>query len=229
MNPKLGILLLIALAAVRADTVELKTGEKIEGKFKQATNAGAVIEVGGQPLTFPLEKVRAIYLGGAPDAAKANSSTTEALDALRGLQSVTASGVSYRDYAPRVLDAKVKVDRYLASPTAGNEATRNALGAAMRYYELASQAWNGVLSTTNDSNTGLALLEVGTALTQDPALSNCLAIQKLIQDADQRKMFVPSDPGFKRPLGIGIWAGQKQNLPAFWSCAASKIAEAEKP
>ncbi len=37
----------------------------------------------------------------------------EALQVLRGLQSITTAGVSYRDYAPRVLDAKVQLDRYL--------------------------------------------------------------------------------------------------------------------
>src|SRR5258708_4832106 len=49
--------------SLRGDTFELKRGEGIEGTFKQATSAGAVIEVGGQSITFPLGKLRAIYFG----------------------------------------------------------------------------------------------------------------------------------------------------------------------
>ena len=52
--------------SLRGDTLELKTGERIEGAFKQATSAGAVIEVAGQPITIPHERVRAIYFGSAP-------------------------------------------------------------------------------------------------------------------------------------------------------------------
>src|SRR6266446_10242340 len=88
--------------SLRGDTIELKTGEKIDCRFKQATSAGVVMEVGGQSITVPIARVRAIYLGEAP-AAKADSTWTDALDALKALQSVTSSGVSYRDYAPRVL------------------------------------------------------------------------------------------------------------------------------
>src|SRR5712692_6783873 len=101
--------------SLRGDTIELKTGEKIDGRFKQATSAGVVMEVGGQSITVPIARVRAIYLGAAPTTAKADSTATDALEALKALQSVTSSGVSYRDYAPRVLDAKVKVDKYLSS------------------------------------------------------------------------------------------------------------------
>ena len=54
---------------LRGDTIELKTGEHIDGAFKQATAAGAVIEVAGQLITIPLEKVKAIYFGVAPTRA----------------------------------------------------------------------------------------------------------------------------------------------------------------
>ncbi len=55
-----------AVASSWADVIELKTGQRVEGTFKQATPAGVVIEVGGQPITFEQEKVRAIYFGPAP-------------------------------------------------------------------------------------------------------------------------------------------------------------------
>jgi hypothetical protein len=102
---------------LRADTIELKTGERVEGAFRQATSAGVVVEVAGQPITIALEKVQAIYFGAAPPVRTAAESTRaqEVIDSLTALRSVTASGISYRDYAPRVLDTRVKVDRYLSS------------------------------------------------------------------------------------------------------------------
>ena len=104
-----------------ADVVELKTGQRIEGTFKQATPTGVVIEVGGQTIRFDREKVRAIYFGSAPpgQVSPAISGSTErakrALDAVRALQSATRAGVNYREYSARVLDAKVSVDREFAA------------------------------------------------------------------------------------------------------------------
>src|SRR5437870_9425242 len=85
-----------------ADVLELKSGERLEGTFKQAgVDRGVVIEVGGQSITIPLAKIRAIYFGTAAksDAAPSVSAARDSLDALKGLQSVTSSGLSYRDYA----------------------------------------------------------------------------------------------------------------------------------
>jgi len=76
-----------------ADVVELKTGQRVEGTFKLATPAGVVIEVGGQTITFEPEKVRAIYFGSAPSPQAAPSALGGALQALKGLQSVTRGGV----------------------------------------------------------------------------------------------------------------------------------------
>lgn len=127
---------------IRGDSIELKTGERIDGKFTQATSTGAVIEVGGQPITIPLEKVKVIYFGAAPSAGPTTASPAQdALDALRGLQSVVESGLTYRDYATRVLDAKVRVDRYLSSSPKDPLELRKAIEITMREYELAGQTW----------------------------------------------------------------------------------------
>ena len=58
--------LIVFISLASADVVELKTGQRVEGTFKQATPAGIVIEVGGQTITFKQEKVQAIYFGSAP-------------------------------------------------------------------------------------------------------------------------------------------------------------------
>ena len=97
--------LLFALNAV-GDTVELKTGERLEGTFRQAGSTGVTIETAGQLITIPLKKVLAIYFGGAKTRPHGPAPSQEALDALRALRSVTEAGISYREYAPRVLDTK---------------------------------------------------------------------------------------------------------------------------
>src|SRR4051794_3386519 len=109
----LPLFVLLVAAISNADTIELKTGERLDGAFKQATSAGVVIDVAGQPITITLEKVRAIHFGSAPvQTAVGPTPLQEALDAIKALRSVTVSGINYRDYSQRTLDAKVKVDRY---------------------------------------------------------------------------------------------------------------------
>lgn len=130
-NPVI-VILAFALAAGATETVELKSGERIDGTFRQADAAGVVIDVAGQKITIPLIKVQAIYFGAPPKSSMSSPAPRqEALDALQGLQSVTEAGTGYTLYAPRVLEAKIKVDRYLAAaPTDAPE--RAAITQAMR-------------------------------------------------------------------------------------------------
>jgi hypothetical protein len=55
----------VALLRVQA-TVELKTGERIDGQFAQISVEGALFETAGQTMTIPLDRIRAIYFGKAP-------------------------------------------------------------------------------------------------------------------------------------------------------------------
>jgi hypothetical protein len=64
----------------------------------------------------------------------------EAIQALKAVQSITNLGVNFRDYQPRIGDAKIKVDQYAARP--GHDARVAAhLNLAMGYYALANEAW----------------------------------------------------------------------------------------
>lgn len=69
-----------------------------------------------------------------------NTPATDALDALRGLKSITEVGVSYRDYMPRVLDAKIKVDKYLAG-AAKDDPTAKRVTTIMQMYIIAAKGW----------------------------------------------------------------------------------------
>ena len=198
----LAVASLIFAMNLTADTVELKTGERIDGTFRQAGVAGVVIEIAGQSMTIPMERIQAIYFGAPkpPSASAAPALSGDALDALRALRSVTASGITYRDYAPRVLDARVKVDRYLGSAASDNAELKNAIGIAMHEYELASNMWNGVIT-----DGALARYYNIAKIQEDPKVSNCPAVQQ----AYATKTLVENQQAI------------------VWSCAAAQVTEAE--
>lgn len=225
---------LFALSLI-GDTIELKTGERIEGAFKQATAAGAVIEVGGQPITIPLEKVKAIYFGSAPTrTATAPAPSDEAVDALRALRSVTGSGITYRDYSQRVLDSRVKVDRYLSSQSGDGPELGRAIRVAMLEYELASRAWRANVEILSD-----LWKSMGDTM-QDPEVAKCPAVRVVTTLVDNSR---PTNPnaqdraailGIKAPdrattLGIKLANAGRDNLaPDIWACASAQVAEAER-
>jgi hypothetical protein len=221
------LLLVTPVSSAFGDVVELKSGERIEGKFKQATSAGVVIEVGDQPITMPLEKVRAIYFGSAPDlpaSAQQASPVHEALTALKALQSVTTVGVNYRDYASRVLDTKVKVDQFLQSPKENSVPGRDAIRLAMRYYELASQAWGSKISSGADSYQ--QSVNVGHTLAEDKEISACPAVQQLV--ATSAKTPPPKGAKSNAEFQFFFIAFEVGGRPAIlWRCASDKIADAE--
>ncbi len=59
-------LLLLAPVAAWADTLELTTGERIEGTGVRASPDHVTIELGGRTLIFDRSQVRAIYFGAPP-------------------------------------------------------------------------------------------------------------------------------------------------------------------
>lgn len=94
-----GFMLLLAWS-VDADTIELKTGERLEGTFKQASSAGVVIDIGGQAITMPLSKVSAIFFGNSSSRVS-DPLMREALHALQAVQATTAVGVNLINYTTR--------------------------------------------------------------------------------------------------------------------------------
>jgi hypothetical protein len=155
--PRLWLILLIAAlflsvgAVSHADVVELKNGQRVEGMLKQATPTAVTIEVGGQTIRFDVNKVRAIYFGAAPPSPAKASSTpagTEALSALKALRSAVEGGVTFRDYQPRISDAKIKVDQYLETSQAGDADSQKAMATAIRHYVFAANAWSARIRQT---------------------------------------------------------------------------------
>jgi len=208
-------------------TVELKSGERIDGAFRRAASEGVAIEVAGQPVTIGLDKVRAIYFSQAPQkSTPAGSSATsllqDAMSALTALRSVTKSGISYRDYSSRVLDARVAVDRYLNSPAKNEPAgLRAEIKIAFGQFELAAQAWSAQVST---SAGGLEIMKnVGTILTGDTELGRCQATKKFI--ADTRAQW-GATMNLNDPAMIGSLVGGEPGL--VWNCAVDHVNQAER-
>jgi hypothetical protein len=204
--------------SLSGDTIQLKTGERIEGTFKQATSTGAVIDVGGQPITIPLEKVRAIYFGAVPSASPtAPPPARDALDALRGLQSVVESGLTYRDYATRVLDAKVKADRYLLSSPNDPPEHRKTIEIAMQEYELAGQSWN--LQGNESAYRSL--------ITPD-LLERCPAVAKIIEGERLKVALAMGTVGMLDDAMDMIKVDGQYAHKVLWKCAITQGAEAER-
>jgi hypothetical protein len=219
------------------DTIELKTGERIDGAFKQATSAGAVIEVAGQSITIPLEKVKAIYFGAAVARTPAGPAPSqEAMDALRALRSVTGSGIAYRDYAQRVLDTRVKVDRYLSSP--GNDGTdlQEPIRVAMLEYELAAKGWLASSSPVEYANLWGPMGKI----LEDSGVSKCPVAKAIVYLRDNpqtasnpssRKSKSTPTPARKQDPTeeLGLLFAMKGDAPStVWPCASGQLAEAER-
>jgi hypothetical protein len=206
---RMAFLAVLVVVLGRADTIEMKSGERVDGAFKQASSASAVIEVAGQAITIPLEKVKAIYFGAPPTQAGAGPTLQqEAMDTLRALRSVTTSGIGYRDYAQRVSDARVKVDRYLASPT--KDPARRVIDLAMRYYEIARDPFaNGILNGT------------GTIIAGDPTLQVCTTLQAASVNMRSRT----GEQGLKSAGSVMLYVGK--NPEVLWTCASEQLTEAE--
>ena len=207
----------------RADTVELKTGEKIEGKVKRTTETAVVIQVGGQPITFGMDKVRSIHIGAAPSAQEAPPGNGEGLEAVKALQSIVSSGVSYRDYAPRVLDARVRVDKYLESVRGSGSPSAIHLSMAMTYYEMASAAWGARLFGKRVDGISPEEVEIGRTANNSKVLNSCTQLHKLIQNARLGSNYPPDHRWTFQEIGQTLG----EHPGTFWECASLKIGEAE--
>jgi hypothetical protein len=221
MNTIRQLVLLLSLSSLLlCDVVELKTGERLEGTFKQATSAGVIIEVGGQSINMPLVKVKAIYFGSAKATAVSpkGTSSAEVMDALKALRSITHSALAFQDYAPRVLDCKIKVDKYLSTSGNGTRELRTAIRLAMREYELASQAWD----TSFPGHGDLSMWKATEANLDPDMLKTCSLVKQVVDRLQLTSSF--------HVLGMGdvTTVDGKPAHAILWQCAADQVAEAER-
>jgi hypothetical protein len=208
-----------------ADTVELKTGEHIEGDFKGATDTHVLIETGGQRLFFDIQKVRAVYFGKNPGIASVPSGLAfaEALRALKDLRSATSnSSITYGDYSSRTNDTKIKVDRYFENKANVGGPCDEPIKDSMQLFSLASSLWN--LNISRNSN-----LKAIQAVAEDPIVLACPGIKSLINDAPTGKT---RDDTLRKIMQKGALGRTTiiitYGTPELWNCAAAKIEEADR-
>ena len=232
----LAVLVSITAFALSGDTIELKTGERVEGAFKQATPSGAVLEVGGQAITFPLEQVKAIYFGsaaGRPQTVGLTSSQSAsqtalgvALDALKALRSVAESGPDYPDYSQRVSDAKVKVDQYLSLST--NVAVeRNGVETAMREYELARDVWFVSPNFLKILQLNASRLQMIGEFVEEPD-ATCAVLAEYSSRQGRGKRGETLGRDFLNYTAAMYQVRHVRVYEAIWTCAAGKLAEVQK-
>jgi hypothetical protein len=144
----------------------------------------------------------------------------EALDSLRGLNSVVSSGVSYRDYAPRVLDARVKVDKFLESSTAASTGwLRSSVSSVMSCYEAVSQLWNAKLFSGTDAL--VRRVGIGLELSKNiRVLGACPAVRGTMYS------ITPSGDNYEdlRKLAEGVENHEGELLHELWQCAGEQLA-----
>jgi hypothetical protein len=135
------------------------------------------------------------------------SDATAALNALRGLQAAVAAGVSYREYVPRVIEARAAVETFLQNPASGETGVKGLMHAAMNLYALGADAWNVRLHKAGYE-----------ALATNPAADLCPALGTKMTAAREQGLLKAN----RLSTGIGVAAG----LPQIWACAAERVDEA---
>ena len=136
------------------------------------------------------------------------ASVTQALSALRDLQSVSRAEIPYRQYFSRVSFAKGDVATALASVK--DLELKSALGEALTIHVYAAAAWQA--KTLNER-------EKWEAIGDDPAAEICPGTKRLLTVSEE-----PANMSRAQWRGIAIAAG----LPLLWDCAAERLADIER-
>jgi len=131
-----------------------------------------------------------------------------AMNELRGLRSITQAGVTYRDYSPRVLDSKVKIDRYL-DESGGSPEFKVVIREAMEMYVFASLVWNARITKTSWQVSG------------HPAIDLCPPLKDERDTARDRAIRES-----RAPEVLAGWAIEN-NIPMIWTCASERIKQLE--
>ena len=174
-------------------------------------------------ITFPPAEVRAIYYGPAPAVAPTAAGAPvvpvaerdAALAALAALATVARTGVAYQEYAPRVGEAQVAVDRYLRAED-GAPAIKGAIAGSLHFYALAGTAWNASRSRGNYAVIG-----------SDGALNECEPAQQVIAESRRKAPYTWRSKGAGEAATTGMVIAN-EGLGALWACGADKLAAAER-
>jgi len=177
----------------------------------------------------------AFYIRSALHARAERQAASEAIQALKSLESITTAGVNYQNYAPRVLDVKVKVDQYLVSRPKKSQLAQVQLDTenTMTLYVYASQIWNATIvknytqAIEITKQAEVLCPELVSELDQQAARME----KRLTEDARFGRPPRPmeDDPKIIKDIVERLGPGKTWISPSFlWGCARRHISNAEK-
>ena len=150
----------------------------------------------------------------------------EALDALKALRSVVQTGLDYRDYSQRVLDAKVKVDQYLSAPASG-AAERNGIQTAMREYELARDVWDASFNFLNILKLSSERRQAIGQFLEDPEMT-CPVLTDFVKQEGKGRHGEDLAGSFLNQASAMYQVRHTRVYESLWTCASAQVAQAER-
>jgi hypothetical protein len=258
MVGRLAVLVLVALTLVGsrqavAEVIELNGGDWVEGRLKEVTPSSVVVEVGGQTITFPSDRVAAIYFRGstpgppappagppspaplaAPPVAAPSAPTGTTAPAPAALPARSSAATVYKSPSPTA-DA-LQVVRSLRSAVLGGMNFReyqSKVSAAATIVDryLAALPEGPESQSIHDAVRYYVLAE--SAWNNQGAASRTVWLRKV--DALNRCTAYQDFAKTMQSKGDAYYAERVKNyvvisdgvISVLWSCASEKIAEAE--
>jgi hypothetical protein len=198
----------LMVANADADTIELVSGERIEGKVVRVTDDLVYVETGSGVVLLPRHTVRS--MGSTPAVAPPAAPAADVITALKGLQAAAASQVSQKDYAARVAQSRPVIAKYVqdagAAPPGGVDAVRDAFA----LYEFAATVWESRLADSAPASA---------AIGRSALIDRCPALQKVVADYPPA---TDQETAWRRGVAIEF------EIPRILTCASEKAAEAER-
>jgi len=129
----------------------------------------------------------------------------DAILALKELESVTVAGINYTEYSRRMLDTRIKIDRFLGIG-GGDPELSLLIQRSMELYTFARAAWNSKI--TKDYDQG-----------EDPRVDLCPPVAN-VRDSATAEQYVPL--AVARGISVAV------AVPTLWTCASDNISAAER-
>ncbi len=126
----------------RRVTVNLTKGEAVSGRFIRADAKTVYVEAAGGQVGISLDDVASLVF----PPAEPESPAARAVKALRSLAEAAVRARNHRDYGNRLLEVKALVEDQLPLIPEGD--LREALGDALKGYEIASEIWDQAARST---------------------------------------------------------------------------------
>ena len=191
-------------------TLQMKSGQKVEGEYLDGSSTEVRIKVGSHTLKFKISEIAAIIFDeSSVSQDEFTKAAKDVLRSLKGLAAVAEAGVTYNDYSPRVSNAKIKVNEFLEEykDAPMPEFSQHVID-AIDYYVAASTAWNAKIT----KSASIPIL--------DP-FRKCKALADALKDKLRNFPGDEHDPVFE-----SIYYSN-HSMPYLWYCAKDKISQAE--